>query len=187
MSYKKRNTSSSLQKLILPFLLGLGIGSTASYTLLPSTPLPIEHMEAYFSPKGRAATTLIDSIQQAEKTILVQIYSFTSTPIYKALRAAHQRGVQVKIIMDQSQSKMKYSKKNELRKAGIPVWIDKNSGYMHLKTMVIDNKIVLTGSYNYSKRAEYNNVEVLEKHHSPDYAQLCTQHFVQRQAKAKRL
>jgi phosphatidylserine/phosphatidylglycerophosphate/cardiolipin synthase-like enzyme len=39
--------------------------------------------------------------------------------------------------------------------------LDENDAYMHNKFMVIDGKVVLTGSYNYSKQADTQNDENL--------------------------
>jgi phosphatidylserine/phosphatidylglycerophosphate/cardiolipin synthase-like enzyme len=49
-----------------------------------------------FSPKGGCTDAIIKEISHAKTEILVQAYSFTSTPISKALVDAHKRGVRVK-------------------------------------------------------------------------------------------
>jgi phosphatidylserine/phosphatidylglycerophosphate/cardiolipin synthase-like enzyme len=54
-----------------------------------------------------------------------------------------------------------WSEYNRLKSAGIPVMLDENAEYMHNKFMVIDGKVVLTGSYNYSKQADTQNDENL--------------------------
>ena len=46
----------------------------------------------YFSPNGGATNAVIREVNAAQQQILVQAYSFTSTPIAKALIAAHKRG-----------------------------------------------------------------------------------------------
>jgi phosphatidylserine/phosphatidylglycerophosphate/cardiolipin synthase-like enzyme len=40
---------------------------------------------------------------QAQKTVYVQAYSFTTAPIAQALVDAHKRGVDVQVILDKSQ------------------------------------------------------------------------------------
>lgn len=55
-----------------------------------------------FTPGHDCTQMLIDKINQAEKSISVQAYSFTSTPIAKALVRAYQRSVAVKLILDKS-------------------------------------------------------------------------------------
>lgn len=55
----------------------------------------------------------------------------------------------------------KYSEYQKLRAAGVPVRNDTNPKLMHNKVMIVDELIVLTGSFNWSKSAEENNNENL--------------------------
>ena len=66
-------------------------------------------IEVFFSPKGGCTEAVVKEINAAKTTILVQAYSFTSTPIAKALVDAHKRGVKVEVILDKSQRTEKYS------------------------------------------------------------------------------
>ena len=47
------------------------------------------------------------------------------------------------------------------RQAGIDVRIDGNAGQMHHKVFIVDEKIVVLGSYNFSQNAEVRNDENL--------------------------
>jgi phosphatidylserine/phosphatidylglycerophosphate/cardiolipin synthase-like enzyme len=60
-------------------------------------------IEVYFSPGGGSTNALVKEISRGKKEILVQAYSLTSLPIFKALLDAHQRGLTVKIIIDKSE------------------------------------------------------------------------------------
>jgi len=55
-----------------------------------------------FTPGGNCTETIVQALGDAKRTILVQVYSFTSAPIAKALLDAHKRGVQVQVILDKS-------------------------------------------------------------------------------------
>lgn len=44
---------------------------------------------------------------------------------------------------------------------GILTWIDYRPAIAHNKVMILDNKIVLTGSFNYLKGAQKKNAENL--------------------------
>jgi phosphatidylserine/phosphatidylglycerophosphate/cardiolipin synthase-like enzyme len=46
---------------------------------------------------------IVDQLNEAQRQVLVQAYSFTSTPVAKALVDAHKRGVDVQVILDKSQ------------------------------------------------------------------------------------
>ena len=115
----------------------------------------------YFSPHGGCTEAVVGALSQAKATILVQAYSFTSAPIAKALVDAHRRGVNVTVVLDKSQRTEKYSSATFVRNSGIPCYIDAQHAIAHNKVMVIDGRIVLTGSFNFTKAAEEKNAENL--------------------------
>lgn len=120
-----------------------------------------QSVEVYFSPKGGATEAVVSALGNAEKSIHVQAYSFTSAPIAKALVEAHKRGVAVNVILDKSQKTEKYSSADFLAHAGIAVLIDSKHAIAHNKIMIVDGKTVITGSFNFSKAAEESNAENL--------------------------
>ena len=83
---------------------------------ISQTPL----IEVYFSPKGGCTEAVVRELDAAKTSVLVQAYSFTSTPIAKALLMAHKRGVKVEVILDKSQRTEKYSEADFLVNVGIP-------------------------------------------------------------------
>lgn len=115
----------------------------------------------YFSPRGGAQDAIVDEIGKAKATILVQAYSFTSAPIAEALKKAHDRGVKVFAVLDKSQRTEKYTGATYLANAGIPVFIDAAHAIAHNKVMLIDDLVVVTGSFNFTKGAEEKNAENL--------------------------
>ena len=112
-----------------------------------------------FSPQGECQDIIVNAINKAQKTILVQAYSFTSAPIAKALLIAHKRNVSVKVILDRSQVTQKYSSATFLENQKISLWIDYKPAIAHNKVMIIDDHIVITGSFNFTKAAQEKNVE----------------------------
>ena len=117
--------------------------------------------QVYFSPKGGCTDAIVKELNKAQKTILLQVYSFTSAPIAKALLNAHKRGVKVEVILDKSQRKDEYSSATFFFNAGIPVKIDAQHAIAHNKVMIIDGETVITGSFNFTKAAEEKNAENL--------------------------
>ena len=124
----------------------------------------------HFSPNGGCAEAVVREIAAAKATILVQAYSFTSAPIAKALVDAHKRGVQIQVILDNSQRSEKYSSADFVLHAGIPTFIDAKHAIAHNKIMVIDGAVVITGSFNFTKAAETSNAENLLVIRSPELA-----------------
>jgi phosphatidylserine/phosphatidylglycerophosphate/cardiolipin synthase-like enzyme len=102
---------------------------------------------------------VVRALSTAQKQVLVQAYSFTSAPIAKALLDAEKRGVQILAVLDKSNQTDHYSAATFLVNAGIPTLIDAQHAIAHNKVMVIDERTVLTGSFNFTKAAEEKNAE----------------------------
>ena len=122
---------------------------------------PLPPIAIHFSPRGGCTEAVVDEIERAATSIQVQAYSFTSAPIAKALVEAHQRGVQVGVILDESQETEKYSSGDFLLHAGIPTLVDGRHAIAHNKVMILDGNTVITGSFNFTKAAEEKNAENL--------------------------
>ena len=118
-------------------------------------------IEVHFSPNGGCTETVVKELRAAKSTIRVQAYLFTSVPIAKALVDAHKRGVDVRVILDQSQRTDKYSSADFMAHAGILTLIDAKHAVAHNKVMVIDGETVVTGSFNFTKAADEKNAENL--------------------------
>jgi phosphatidylserine/phosphatidylglycerophosphate/cardiolipin synthase-like enzyme len=112
-----------------------------------------------FTPGGNCTDFIVQAISGAKTSLLVQAYSFTSTPIANALLDAHKRGVQVQVILDKSQRSEKYSSADFLANQGVPTLIDANHAISHNKVMIIDGDTVITGSFNFTKSAQEKNAE----------------------------
>jgi len=122
---------------------------------------PTSQIAVYFSPHGGCTDAVVKKLDAAKESVLVQAYTFTSAPIAKALMDAHKRGVKVRVICDKSQWTEKYSSATFFQNAGIPTFIDDKHAIAHNKVMVIDGRIVITGSFNFTKAAEESNAENL--------------------------
>ena len=123
-----------------------------------------------FTPGGNCTDLVVNAISSAKKELLVQAYSFTSAPIAKAIVDAQNRGVKVRVILDKSQFSEKYSAAKFLEHEKIPVWNDKRVAIAHNKVMIIDDKIVITGSFNFTKAAQLKNAENLLIVYDKDFA-----------------
>ena len=128
-------------------------------------------LEAAFSPNGGCTNLVIKVIQSAKTSIRVLAYSFTSAPIAKALVEAHQRGVDVQMVVDKSQKSAKYTSATFVANAGIPIRIDSKHAIAHNKVIIVDGHTVQQGSFNYTKAAEEKNGEnVLVNWNNPKLA-----------------
>jgi phosphatidylserine/phosphatidylglycerophosphate/cardiolipin synthase-like enzyme len=158
--------------LIFPYLL---VALFFAYTGYADTRSYPAQVTVYFSPNGGATDAIVRELDRAQRSIVVQAYSFTSAPIAKALLAAHARGVNISVVLDKSNQTDKYSAATFLANANIPMVIDAEHAIAHNKVMVIDTATVLTGSFNFTKAAEERNAEnLLVLKGSPDLAQAYT-------------
>ncbi len=117
-----------------------------------------------FTRAGQHPDQLLEStFADAHHTLDIAVYSLTDYGIVDAIVAAKKRGVDVRIITDREESRQWYEAR-ELRYLAeyhIPIKINTHSGLMHLKVSIVDDRVVTTGSYNYSEDASTRNDEVL--------------------------
>jgi phosphatidylserine/phosphatidylglycerophosphate/cardiolipin synthase-like enzyme len=130
-----------------------------------------------FTPGGNCTDLIVQALAAAKSSVLVQAYSFTSAAISKALLEAHQRGVRVEAILDQSNRTDKYSAADFLANQGVPTKIDGEHAIAHNKIMIIDGEMVLTGSFNFTKAAQNQNAENLLILRDPALAAQYTQNW----------
>ena len=87
------------------------------------------------------------------------MYYLTSREIAQELVKAKDRKVIVRIVLDKSQETQNYSKSRYLIKRDFEVKYHTGSGLMHNKFAIIDGKVLITGSFNWTDSAEHYNYE----------------------------
>ena len=142
-------------------LLLAGVLPALAFAQTPVAPVevPPTKIRAYFTPGHLVENAITDEIVAAKSEIRVQAYSFTNPVIVQALADAQQRGVDVVLVLDKSNRTQKYSAADYASHAGIPTVIDDRHAIAHNKIMIIDGKVVITGSYNFTRAAEKSNAE----------------------------
>ena len=135
-----------------------------------------------FSPEEDCTAFAVDAIDRAETQILLTAYGLTTaSTTVEALVRAKQRGVDVRLIADRTTSCERKSGISPLAEAGVPIWIDRSVRIAHSKSMVIDGKVTLTGSMNWTGSAAHNS-ENLNLVASPTIAAAYAGHWNQRLA-----
>ncbi len=128
-------------------------------------------VETYFSPDDGVASRIIELIRSAEQSIYFMAYSFTSDDLARALVERTRAGLVVAGVLEESQVRSNFGGEYEnLRRSGLDVRLDGAAGNMHHKVLIIDGRIVVTGSYNFSQSAETKNDENVLIIHSPTIA-----------------
>jgi phosphatidylserine/phosphatidylglycerophosphate/cardiolipin synthase-like enzyme len=119
-----------------------------------------QYTQTAFSPSPKTTALITRNIGQAENVVRIAAYSFTSQPVADALISAHEKGVDVKAVVDKTQANPRsHSIVAQLAAAGIAVRVNRKHSIMHNKYMVIDGRTIQTGSFNYTANAEKRNAE----------------------------
>ncbi|TLX72816.1 DUF1669 domain-containing protein [Labilibacter sediminis] len=117
--------------------------------------------QVLFSPGTEIRDALKDLLKNAKKSVKLCVFSITDDRLANEIIDCHQRGVKVKIITDDQKIFDKGSDIQTLRSKGVDVKIDHSEYHMHNKFGVIDNRIVFTGSFNWTYTASKHNQENL--------------------------
>ena len=120
-----------------------------------------DNISVYFSPNGGCTDAIVRDINGASKTIWVQAAQFTSGTIAKALVAAKDRGVDVRVIIDKGKDDDEKSEADRLNGGEVPTFVDGQHHTAHNKVILIDHDILFTGSFNFTHQAETENAENL--------------------------
>ena len=166
MQYLKRNTKYS----ILAFLV-IVLSIIISISTLAKT-------EVYFSLYDNPQKEVIKNINQAEAFINIAMYIFTDREIALPLVKAQERGVKVRLYLDKDQVDYQYSQSRFLVQKGIKTRISSNNYIMHHKFAIIDNRLLLTGSYNWTFSANNRNDENLMVIDDPKLIEIFQNQFV---------
>ncbi|MFN8410825.1 MAG: phospholipase D-like domain-containing protein [Anaerolineales bacterium] len=129
-------------------------------------------IDVYFSPDDGVQASFLDLINNAQKNIDFMAFSFTSDELGDAVRARAQAGVTVRGVMEDEQINSNVGTEfDPFQQAGLDVLRDGNPGQMHHKVMIIDESIVIFGSYNFTNSAETRNDENLLVVYNAEIAQ----------------
>ncbi len=155
-----------------------GAGSSAN------TPHPIIDVQGVridncFSPDDGCQALLVDLAANAQQSIRFLAFSFTSDDLAEAILERAKAGVSVSGVFDKEQYYSNIGTEfDRLRSAGLEVHLSNTSYNMHHKTIIIDDRIVVTGSYNFTYFAENRNDENILIIHSPEIARLYQEEFL---------
>lgn len=127
----------------------------------PNAGITAEVLGVYFTPPANVAAEIVKAIDASEREVLVQAYGFTHNAIAQALVRAHQRGVTVRVLLDQKSQDSNRYVISVLTDAAVAVRQDGKHAIAHNKVMVIDHAIVITGSFNFTNSAQTRNAENL--------------------------
>jgi phosphatidylserine/phosphatidylglycerophosphate/cardiolipin synthase-like enzyme len=119
--------------------------------------------QAFFSPGEACLSQIVHRFHAAKQRVDVCVFTITDDRISRAILAAHQRGVKIRIITDDDKANDPGSDVDQLRQAGIPLKMDKTPYHMHHKFAIFDQTRLINGSYNWTRgAAEFNEENILD-------------------------
>ena len=150
-STKKQQRNKSLEVLFFPdkklacnsFLQGFGCKRSKC---------PYAHEETSLSK-------LIQTISRAKQTLDVCVFTINCHELANAVVSLHNNGVTVRVLTDDEQMGSSGSQIQKFREEGILVRHDMSSFFMHHKFAIIDDMILVNGSFNWTRQAVTGNRE----------------------------
>jgi phosphatidylserine/phosphatidylglycerophosphate/cardiolipin synthase-like enzyme len=117
-------------------------------------------VENYFSPNGGVASHILDVLRSARSSVHFMAFAFTRNDFSDVLIDKVGRGVTVQGVFERRQVDAGADAAwNAFRRAGLDVRLDGNPYTLHSKVIIVDQQIVVVGSYNFSRNAEESNNE----------------------------
>ncbi|MDA8131185.1 MAG: phospholipase D-like domain-containing protein [Elusimicrobia bacterium] len=160
-------------------------GSVKDFGPPPKDPAPsvifggLKLPSCSFSPDGETKADVIRALDSARNRADIAVFSFYDEDIARAVMNAGKRGVKVRVLVDRVQASQS-DVGVMLVKAGIPFrWSlgFSGRGVMHNKFAVLDRKLLITGSFNWSTNAQQNNFENVFYTTASSYAEAFSAQF----------
>jgi phosphatidylserine/phosphatidylglycerophosphate/cardiolipin synthase-like enzyme len=132
-------------------------------------------------------------LSEAQQSIYFLAHAFTSEKLGKIIRKKAAEGITVGGVLefDQVDPNSDNPNSNELkeldlfREAGLDVHLERGPELMNHKIFIIDEKIVVLGSYDFTDRAERDNDENVLIIHDEKIAQKFMEEFQRVQSRAQ--
>jgi hypothetical protein len=136
----------------------------------------------YFSPWDEAELEALCLLDQAKDEVVVGHYNIRTQSYLDKLVELHERGVDVKVVVDLNNSKREWNVGDDfLEQSGVPLvrTSSKKGALMHLKSTVIDRRWIMTGSFNWNETASLANDENMLVLQEPALAELYAAQILQ--------
>ena len=117
-------------------------------------------LEAHFFPNEQEEDKIINMLRTVKNSLDIAIFTLTNDKIFAAIEEVWNAGVDVRIITDDECCNHQGSDIFKLAAMGIPVKTDDNKVFhMHHKFALLDEAVIITGSFNWTTQAVKSNQE----------------------------
>lgn len=125
-------------------------------------------VEVLFAPEDLVTQRLVQIVRGAQERVQGMAFILTSDPIAEALVERSQAGLPVHLVLEAENVNAPGSDYLTLLEGGVDIRLDTNPYNMHHKVLIVDDRIVALGSFNYTRSAQESNDESLLLMHSPE-------------------
>ena len=144
--------------------------SSPENTVNPQVRIDGTLIETCFAPEDECGLQIAELLFTAEKSIQFMAFSFTHDDMGEVIRERGDEGVLVRGVFETRSSETDYSEFYDMLKDHLDVYQDGNPYTMHHKVFIIDESIVVMGSFNFSTNADESNDENILIIHNEDIA-----------------
>jgi phosphatidylserine/phosphatidylglycerophosphate/cardiolipin synthase-like enzyme len=179
------NNSPNLRQLLNDFVKKYPSSITELQEILKEEKYSIEEVNGVFTVQGGIVvkatlvvneahfqdiqSRILKALDNAEVSITLVIAWFTNDILFQKIIEKHKQGVEVKLAIYDDGINKKYGV-DISQLPHIRLKRGQRGGLMHNKFCVIDNQVVITGSYNWSENAEFRNDENVTVEYDPKQA-----------------
>ena len=135
------------------------------------------NIQVLFAAEDEVMDYILPYLADAQSSIRFMAFSFTYDAMEDVITDRYENGVDVMGVFEKTGSSTEYSELGDMYCSGMKVRRDGNGGFLHHKVVVIDERIVITGSLNFSDNANDSNDENVLIVDNADIAALYLQEF----------
>tara|TARA_Y100000034_G_scaffold39094_2_gene48187 strand:+ start:24240 stop:25649 length:1410 start_codon:yes stop_codon:yes gene_type:complete len=133
-------------------------------------------MENYFCPEDQCKNNVVRVLASANESIKFMTFSHTHDDTGDILVKKHFAGINVQGVFERTQNNA-WCEYERLEKYDLNIKWDENKANMHHKVFIVDEKIVITGSFNPSSNGDTNNDENVLIIYNEDIAKQYVEEF----------
>lgn len=100
-------------------------------------------------------------ILEAKSEIFIAMYNFSYNKFANDLIKASKNGVKITVLFDKEKTNKDDEILDLLKNSGIKTIVNKDKNKMHLKVALIDSKIAIVGSTNWTKKSFEENYDLI--------------------------
>ncbi len=134
-------------------------------------------IQVLFAAEDEAMDYILPYLANAQRSIRFMAFSFTYDNMEDVITDRFENGVDVAGVFEKTGSSTEYSELGDMYCSGMEVRRDENPSFLHHKVVVVDERIVITGSLNFSDNANDSNDENVIIVDNADIAALYIQEF----------